>query len=587
MLLNHLFESYGAAAGVETIKQLLHAVKDGKDIDLKVGPEMTPITYPEARYLLSFFKANRHLGDGVAKYFGDPNWVIGKLEKRDAIQSPDRLNKFDIERMKDVQKDKVLDLEEINVDHDDERHNKKRMAEEAYKGWEYETDIIDYDDNRKISHTAKKDGKRVDIDWSPYNYMSDEEFKTWVDLDMPTRKDVDSIGPLDAEDLASMMKTKLGTKARLAQEDKMGAIDVDSSIENTPEQWNAWIKTLPQQLAQEFIDERPNPDQMDINDFTKLKPTSNTPISIDVRRLIGQPWVQKLIKQTPKEVVSAINKKYGTNVQPGIVYDQNPDRYFKYAQMPAATAKPSVMANGEIIFGVGRLIAALLRGDKAIKVWNLKESTQEGQLDEILPALGAIAGRAMVGRAASPLVKKVAGAAGSAVGSEIEKKFEEDSDVPPATQDYITKTIAKKIKPGLDPDGEEFEKEAYLYHTSELGKRDLLAKGGNWKAYYDAIKWHYTNANESVEEAKKEDDITKKLDPKTKVALKKAQMKTAGITKGDPVAAMAMGLEKDVKRLDKENDKEEADIAAQDLVDKYHTQELEQLKKMLDSILKK
>lgn len=305
MLLNHLFESYGAAAGVETIKQLLHAVKDGKDIDLKVGPEMTPITYPEARYLLSFFKANRHLGDGVAKYFGDPNWVIGKLEKRDATMSPDRLNKFDIERMKDVQKDKVLDLEEINVDHDDEKHNKKRMAEEAYKGWEYETDIIDYDDNRKISHTAKKDGKRVDIDWSPYNYMSDEEFKTWVDLDMPTRKDVDSIGPLSSEDLASMMKTKLGTKARLAQE------------------------------------------------------------------------------------------------------------------------------------------------------------------------------------------------------------------------------------------------------------------------------------------AKKEDDITKKLDPKTKVALKKAQMKTAGVTKGDPVAALAMDLEKDVKRLDKENDKEEADIAAQDLVDKYHTQELEQLKKMLDSILKK
>jgi len=355
MLINQLFEAYGAAAGVETIKQLLHAVKDGKDIDLKVGPEMTPITYPEARYLLSFFKANRHLGDGVAKYFGDPNWVIGKLEKRDAIQSPDRLNKFDIERMKDVQKDKVLDLEEINVDHDDERHNKKRMAEEAYKGWEYETDIIDYDDNRKISHTAKKDGKRVDIDWSPYNYMSDEEFKTWVDLDMPTRKDVDSIGPLDAEDLASMMKTKLGTKARLAQE--------------------------------------------------------------------------------------------------------------------------------------------------------------EEQLDELLPALGAMAGRAMVGRAASPLVKRMAGAAGSAVGSEIEKKFDE--------------------------------------------------------------------------EAKKEDDITKKLDPKTKVALKKAQMKTAGVTKGDPVAAMAMGLEKDVKRLDKENDKEEADIAAQDLVDKYHTQELEQLKKMLDSILKK
>ena len=155
-------------------------------------------------------------------------------------------------------------------------------------------------------------------------------------------------------------------------EDKMSAINVDTAIQNTPPAWQQWIKSLPQQLAQEFIDERPRPDQIDVNDFTKLKPTSNAPVLIDVRKLIGQPWVQKLIKQTPKEVVDVINKKYGTNVQPGTVYDQNPDRYFKYAQMPAATAKPSVMANGEIIFGVGRLIAALLRGDKAIKVWDLR-----------------------------------------------------------------------------------------------------------------------------------------------------------------------------------------------------------------------
>ena len=77
---------------------------------------------------------------------------------------------------------------------------------------------------------------------------------------------------------------------------------------------------------------------------------------------------------------------------------------------------------------------------------------------------------------------------------------DDEENKPAATRDYITKTIASKIKPGLDPDGEEFEKEAYLYHTSELGRRDLLAQGGNWKAYYDAIKWWYKNTNESVEE---------------------------------------------------------------------------------------
>ena len=80
-------------------------------------------------------------------------------------------------------------------------------------------------------------------------------------------------------------------------------------------------------------------------------------------------------------------------------------------------------------------------------------------------------------------------------------------------------------------------------------------------------------------EAKK-DDITSKMDVKTKMALKKQQAKSAGITKGDPVAALAMGLEKDV-------DKNTGDIAGQELVDKYHSQELDQLKQSIMSLLKK
>ena len=75
------------------------------------------------------------------------------------------------------------------------------------------------------------------------------------------------------------------------------------------------------------------------------------------------------------------------------------------------------------------------------------------------------------------------------------------------------------------------------------------------------------------------------MDVKTKMALKKQQAKSAGITKGDPVAALAMGLEKDVDRLDKENDQEQADIASQELVDKYHSQELDQLKAQIVKLL--
>ena len=173
------------------------------------------------------------------------------------------------------------------------------MRPTTYKGWTYKTYDEDYDDVIKISHVAKKGNKEVSVDWSPYNEMTSKDFALWIDLGMPTRDDVGSVGPLTHDDLMKLANTKQGTHKLLQKEEKI-----------------------------------------------------------------------------------------------------------------------------------------------------------------------------------------------------------EEDDRPPATRDYMTKVIAGKIKPGLDPDGPEFEEEAYLYHTSELGRRDLMAQGGNWKAYYDAIKWHYKNANESVEEVK-------------------------------------------------------------------------------------
>ena len=277
----------------------------------------------------------------------------------------------------------------------------------------------------------------------------------------------------------------------------------------------------------------------------------------------------------------------------------------------------------------------------------------------------------------------------TSTNSDVGVSLSED-EKPAATRDYMTKVIAGKIKPGLDPDGREFEDEAYLYHTSELGRRDLMAKGGNWKAYYDAIKWWYKNTNESVEEGlndpadykgwkynqdveeyednrkishsatkdgkevsmdwspystptdeefklwvdlgmptrkdvdsigpldkddllslaktkqgthsllqredkdlneikrlsglpinedKKEDPLANLTDPKTKLDIMKAQVKNQGQSKGDPLAALAIELAKNVERLDKENDIEDAQIAAQDVIDKMHTDAINKLKK--------
>ena len=57
----------------------------------------------------------------------------------------------------------------------------------------------------------------------------------------------------------------------------------------------------------------------------------------------------------------------------GEIFDPNPDRYFKYAKFSGETAKPSTMVNGIIHWGQGRFIAALLRGDDYLNVWNIKE----------------------------------------------------------------------------------------------------------------------------------------------------------------------------------------------------------------------
>ena len=92
------------------------------------------------------------------------------------------------------------------------------MRPMEYKGWKYSAEDEDYDDVIKISHSATKDGKEVSMDWSPYSRPTEKEFKLWIDLGMPTRKDVGSIGPLDNDDLMTLAKTKQGTHDLLKRE---------------------------------------------------------------------------------------------------------------------------------------------------------------------------------------------------------------------------------------------------------------------------------------------------------------------------------------------------------------------------------
>ena len=137
-------------------------------------------------------------------------------------------------------------------------------------------------------------------------------------------------------------------------------------------QWKQWLATLPPQLAQEFVEERPNPDQTDVAEYTKLKLANPQPRVVNVADLLKQSDNQRAISRAPDDVINDINKTWGTQIPSGQKYEPNPARHRQYAQMSGDTAAPSVMVNGAITFGMGRFTAAALRGDKTMRVWDLR-----------------------------------------------------------------------------------------------------------------------------------------------------------------------------------------------------------------------
>ena len=153
---------------------------------------------------------------------------------------------------------------------------------------------------------------------------------------------------------------------------KMDDIDLESHLKSAPEKWRRWMLTLPEILQREFADERPDPNQEDIDAYTKLKLHNGTPMKMKITELLKSQSNVSIIATTPKEIVEKINSIWRTDVVPGKVYDQHPDRYEKYSKMLQHTVKPSVMINGRITFGCGRFIAALLRGDEYLQVWDLR-----------------------------------------------------------------------------------------------------------------------------------------------------------------------------------------------------------------------
>ena len=136
------------------------------------------------------------------------------------------------------------------------------------------------------------------------------------------------------------------------------------------EEWLQILSRFPEGLQREIIDERPEGDKDDIDEFKNYKLVNNKPTIVSIKNILKDNLDS--LTRVPQEVLDVINKKWGINIKTIKVYDQNPSRYFEYAKMNPQTAKPSVMFDGFIVWGVGRFIAALIRGDKTIKVWDLR-----------------------------------------------------------------------------------------------------------------------------------------------------------------------------------------------------------------------
>ena len=137
--------------------------------------------------------------------------------------------------------------------------------------------------------------------------------------------------------------------------------------------WEKILSKFPTQLQQEFRDERPNPNQEDVEWFGTFHLLTPTLVTIPLEELWKNGKNEGNIFRALPDIIEEINKKWGTGFDANLskVYDQNPDRLRKYSLMSSETANPSVMLDGEIIFGVGRFKAALLRGDHDLRVWKL------------------------------------------------------------------------------------------------------------------------------------------------------------------------------------------------------------------------
>jgi hypothetical protein len=106
----------------------------------------------------------------------------------------------------------------------------------------YMTDIDEEEDNRKIWHMLKTpEGKTIDIDFTPYAYMTRDDVELYIKLGMPKRQ---GVGPLDTEKLQKMAQIK----GVAMLDPKMARAGMEERIRD-PEDWDEGNTEPPNNFA--------------------------------------------------------------------------------------------------------------------------------------------------------------------------------------------------------------------------------------------------------------------------------------------------------------------------------------------------
>ena len=683
MIVTDLFTEsrYGAAAGVETIRQLLHAVKDSKDIELKVGPELFPVTYGDARYLLQYFKANREGGDATAEYFGDANWIENMLAKRDYTMSPDRLKDIDSERFAEGK---------CPVTGEDECHcNDDKEMNEA----EFEITYKDPQFTGTKTHTVKavnaKGAEQKFLSFgNPHKVLDVKKKEKVVEADRPLPQDFipEPVVAQTIKDLGPGLDPMANGFYDLAY----GKLLSNYLAQNTPEikkkfnvNWNlAWASQMRELYSREYGGYMKTPGKEPVKEY-KLEPRDkedkleklktlnallvdpNTSKDSELKKAIQKRITQLKEDPTPKRRIMDFDshaRYWSGNGQYQDEYNQLQDKL-----VPDMGKADTV--EGELLRAVGKIIYRHGNdGDNfsnSSYEWIEKHVGKFDHLDDmadkviqyVLSKKGdytpnnfdwltvADYGPGEYEKDWEQVGCQNCGGTGEIEyeNDEGEEEYEEcdscdgngwieqtSESVEPVTEDYKGwkygedieqyDDVAKKFQ-YAEKDGKKVDMDWSPYTTPsdkefklwvDLGMPTRKAVNGIGPLdHADLVaiaKTKKGTAGLLQQEAKEEEDDLdqKKLDARTKIALKKAGLKYGAQTKGDPLASLTTFVAdkdsektQDIDRLDKENDEEERDIAAQakvdqkhnkeignnSLKDRYQDQEIEKLKQDLQKLL--